>query len=91
MFLVLTENDIVNVILNRPDKHNALNMDLFKQLTATAMELRDDKSVRAVILSGAGPSFCSGLDVKVSGVHEKSDEAMMIRRVSRGAERRGAK
>lgn len=58
------ENDVVNVILNRPSKHNALNMDVFKELTAVANRLRDDKSVRAVILSGEGPSFCSGLDVK---------------------------
>ena len=57
-------NDIVNVELNRPEKHNALNMSIFKELTAIANDLRDDKNVRAVILSGAGPSFCSGLDVK---------------------------
>ena len=54
---------IVRVILNRPRKLNALNLDMFESIARAASELRDDGSVRAVILSGEGSAFCSGLDV----------------------------
>lgn len=57
-------NDIAYVTLNRPDKHNGLDMDLFHGLTRVARQLKKDRSLRAVILQGAGPAFCSGLDVK---------------------------
>lgn len=47
----------------RGDKHNALDWDMFCGLTAAARFIKKDRNVRAVILSGEGPSFCSGLDV----------------------------
>lgn len=53
---------IADVALNRPDKHNALDPAMFEALVATGLQLRDDHRVRAVVLSGSGPSFCSGLD-----------------------------
>lgn len=53
---------IAYVTLNRPDKLNGLDLPMFRQLIATAKRLRKDRSVRCVILSGAGSSFCAGLD-----------------------------
>lgn len=53
---------IAYVTLNRPDKLNGLDMPMFNQLIATAKQLRKNRSVRCVILSGAGSSFCAGLD-----------------------------
>lgn len=58
------ENGIARVILNRADKLNAIDMPMFQQLDSTARMLRKDKRVRVVIVSGNGPDFCSGLDVK---------------------------
>ncbi|MFA0373013.1 enoyl-CoA hydratase-related protein, partial [Vibrio sp. 10N.222.54.F6] len=58
------EDSIAYVSLNRPEKYNALNYELFKQIDACIVQLRKDKSLRAVILFGEGDSFCSGLDVK---------------------------
>ena len=55
---------IKNVELNRPDKMNALDGDMFKAICYTASELRKDKSVRVVIISGKGKAFCTGLDIK---------------------------
>ena len=56
-------NGIKHVELNRPDKLNALNLSLFQAIAKAAQEIRQDSSARAVILSGRGRAFCSGLDV----------------------------
>jgi len=56
--------NICVVTLNRPDKKNALDMDMFYAIRDAARDLASDRSLRAVILRGAGSSFCAGLDVK---------------------------
>jgi enoyl-CoA hydratase/carnithine racemase len=58
------ENGIALVTLNRPEKYNGLDMPMFKAITEAARSLKKDRSVRAIILSGSGEAFCSGLDVK---------------------------
>ncbi|MCB1581451.1 MAG: crotonase/enoyl-CoA hydratase family protein [Marinicella sp.] len=58
------ENHIAYVSLARPDKRNALDMAMFQAIATTAKQLRKDRSVRAVIISGQGEDFCSGLDVR---------------------------
>jgi enoyl-CoA hydratase/carnithine racemase len=54
---------VAEVRLSRPDKHNALDGAMFQAIVAAAERLRDEPGVRAVVLHGEGPSFCSGLDV----------------------------
>jgi enoyl-CoA hydratase/carnithine racemase len=53
---------IADVRLARADKHNALDYPMFEALDAASSELAAASDVRAVVLSGEGPSFCSGLD-----------------------------
>lgn len=53
---------VADVRLARPDKHNALDRAMFAALDEAAAELRGRADVRAVVLSGEGPSFCAGLD-----------------------------
>lgn len=53
---------IADVRLNRPEKLNGVTVPMLRELTATARELKRDRSVRAVVLSGNGDSFCAGLD-----------------------------
>jgi enoyl-CoA hydratase/carnithine racemase len=53
---------IAHVRLNRPDKLNALTLQTLEELAATARRLRADRTLRAVIVSGEGTSFCAGLD-----------------------------
>ncbi|GAB3029147.1 crotonase/enoyl-CoA hydratase family protein [Bowmanella dokdonensis] len=60
--LLEKQGAIAIVTLNRPDKHNGLDEAMFVQLLDTAKRLKKDRSVRCVILQGAGPSFCAGLD-----------------------------
>lgn len=57
------QDHIADVRLNRPDKMNALSWDMFEAITAAARQLAQDKSIRAVVLSGEGRSFCAGLDL----------------------------
>lgn len=57
-------NGIGHVILSRPDKCNALNFQMFKELDGAISELKKDRSIKVVILSGAAGNFSSGLDVK---------------------------
>jgi enoyl-CoA hydratase/carnithine racemase len=55
------------VTLNRPDKHNALDGAMFEAIVAAADQVAQMPEVRTVVLHGAGPSFCSGLDVSAFG------------------------
>jgi enoyl-CoA hydratase/carnithine racemase len=54
---------VATVTLTRPDKHNALDRAMFEGIAAAAAEIGSLPGVRAVVLHGEGPSFCSGLDV----------------------------
>ena len=56
------EGGVADVRLDRAEKMNALDNAMFDGLAATARELADDSSVRAVVLSGNGRAFCAGLD-----------------------------
>jgi enoyl-CoA hydratase/carnithine racemase len=60
---VVVDGHVATVTLTRPDKHNALDVEMFDAILAAAARLRDESAVRAVVLHGEGPSFCSGLDV----------------------------
>lgn len=53
---------VAHVRLSRPEKLNALTLGTLEELVATARTLRRDRTLRAVVLSGEGPSFCAGLD-----------------------------
>ncbi len=60
---VAIDDHVATVTLTRPDKHNALDVEMFEAILAATARLRDEPGVRAVVLNGEGPSFCSGLDV----------------------------
>jgi enoyl-CoA hydratase/carnithine racemase len=55
-------NGVADVRLNRPEKMNALDADMFRGLNEVGSALAANKRVRAVVLSGEGRSFCAGLD-----------------------------
>jgi len=59
------EGHVAEVMLDRPEKYNALDMQMFEALSEAADSLSRDRSVRAVILHGAGGNFCAGIDVGV--------------------------
>jgi 2-(1,2-epoxy-1,2-dihydrophenyl)acetyl-CoA isomerase len=55
---------VAKVVLNRPDKPNALTIDMRQSLCDHFAQLRFDDKVRAIIVTGAGRGFCSGADVE---------------------------
>jgi enoyl-CoA hydratase/carnithine racemase len=55
---------VAQVRLNRPDKLNAVDTAMFHALVEAGESLKADRSVRAVVLSGAGRGFCAGLDLE---------------------------
>jgi enoyl-CoA hydratase len=65
--LVDRRDGVALVTLNRPEKRNALSLDLRARLAATLAELAADDGVGALVLSGAGSAFCSGMDVTEFG------------------------
>jgi enoyl-CoA hydratase/carnithine racemase len=48
--------------LSRPEKLNALSMTLFAELREVLQQVRTDRSVRCVVITGAGRGFCAGAD-----------------------------
>ena len=60
------DTDLLWLVLNRPAALNAMNSLLVNELHTVLDELRQDQTVRVVILRGAGRGFCAGLDLKQS-------------------------
>jgi enoyl-CoA hydratase/carnithine racemase len=58
------DGGLARVTLTRPDKHNAVDFEMLDAVVAAQADLRAREGLRAVILRGEGPSFCSGLDFK---------------------------
>jgi len=61
--LIERRDDIVRVTLNRPDRLNALNLQLITDLRAAAAAIESDSGIRAAVLTAAGRAFCSGADL----------------------------
>ena len=62
-FLYEVQDDIATLTFNRPEVMNALTFEVYAQLRDLFVELRTDDSVKVVVMTGAGDSFCSGGDV----------------------------
>jgi enoyl-CoA hydratase len=67
--IVLTERHgaVALVTLNRPEALNALNRALRAEIVRVFNELKEDESIRAVVLTGAGRAFTAGVDLKEAG------------------------
>lgn len=63
LVLVETSGGVATLRMNRPDKLNALNVDLGRALVQALIHAGEDKSVRVIVLTGAGRAFCAGGDL----------------------------
>jgi len=63
VILINDEGSIRTLILNRPEKRNALNDELIAALKEALRAADADESVRAIVIRGAGKDFCSGADL----------------------------
>ncbi|NCS90240.1 MAG: hypothetical protein AUK34_08155 [Ignavibacteria bacterium CG2_30_36_16] len=80
MILFEKRNNTGIITLNRPEKRNALHPELVKQLKTKLIELKNDKGLTALIITGSGKSFCAGADLaylhdlqKYSSVQNEDD------------------
>lgn len=64
LILSIDERQIATLTLNRPDVHNALSLEMIRELRQVVVDLNKHPDVRAVILTGAGKSFCAGADLR---------------------------
>ena len=63
-FLVRTVDEgVVTIAINRPDRKNAMNNAMWREMPRLFHDIANDTSVRAVILTGAGDDFCAGADI----------------------------
>ena len=63
---------IRTIVLNRPERRNALTLDLLNELTAAVKVASDQPEERVLILRGAGAAFCTGLDLREAADHTKA-------------------
>ena len=61
--IACTQQGVARITLARGDKHNAMNLQMIRDLRAAAATLDADASVRVVVLAGDGASFCAGADL----------------------------
>src|SRR5947208_2045485 len=61
--LVSQEAGVLTITLNRPEKLNAFNPEMHRELRAALERAADEAQIRVVILTGAGRAFCAGQDL----------------------------
>src|SRR3546814_2743099 len=93
LVLVEVADAVATVTLNRPDARNALNRDLRKALYRTMADLDGRDDVAAIVLTGADPAFCAGLDLKelAGGGDALKETGATGERTDRSEERRVGK
>ena len=66
---ILTDvsENILTITINRPDKLNALNTQMIRDLIGAIDEADGDDAVRAIVVTGAGRAFCAGADLSAGG------------------------
>jgi enoyl-CoA hydratase/carnithine racemase len=79
----------VVVRFNRPERLNAINATMVRELQDAYASVRDDPAVRVVVLTGAGRGFCSGIDVRdfgafVPGVGDPTAERLRFQEMMAG-------
>ena len=67
VLLVETAGGVRTLTLNRPAARNALSSELMDRLVDGFRAAEDDPDVQAVVLTGADPAFCAGVDLKEAG------------------------
>jgi methylglutaconyl-CoA hydratase len=73
--LTSKEGPVSTLTLNRPDKRNALNIELLESLCAALAVVEADASQRIIVLRGAGSVFCSGMDLAEATALERAESS----------------
>jgi 2-(1,2-epoxy-1,2-dihydrophenyl)acetyl-CoA isomerase len=78
------EGNIATIILNRPERMNALNSDLVIALNAALARVHDDDSINVLVLAGAGRAFCAGGDLAAIGKGRQENRVEDLEPILRG-------
>jgi len=73
-----TKGAVATITLNRPDSLNSFNAELRRDLFNATNQAKDDPSIRAVVLTGAGRSFSAGADLKAGFKTGEDVEHMLV-------------
>jgi methylglutaconyl-CoA hydratase len=65
----------VKIVIDRPKKKNALDIQLMKNLNQKLLEIEKDQKVHVIVLEGEGSCFCSGLDLNEATERDKIEES----------------
>jgi methylglutaconyl-CoA hydratase len=76
--LYVVDQQIARITLNRPDKRNALDAEIVREIKAALDEAAIDPDVRVIVITGAGKDFCSGADLAAL---QKISEATVMENV----------
>jgi len=76
--IVEVAEGIATVTLNRPEKGNAMNVALVRELRDSLRRLADDEAVDVVVLTGAGRMFCAGQDMRGFSSAQESIEQVAL-------------
>jgi len=87
--MIEDEGAVRIVTMNRPEKRNALNMALSEALIETLRAANGAASVRALVLTGAGPAFCAGADLGEFAALTPANESLVERRAELTADLHG--
>jgi methylglutaconyl-CoA hydratase len=73
--LIETTDRVTTLTLNRPDRRNALTIELMNELTAAVEAASANPQQRVLVLRGAGKAFCAGLDLNETAITERAHES----------------
>src|SRR3990167_8420489 len=84
LITLTTNNGISTITLNRPEKRNALNQEMIKELIHMLQKVVQDTSSRVLMLKGEGEAFCAGADIawmqtiSMCSADENYDDAQLL-------------
>jgi feruloyl-CoA hydratase/lyase len=78
LLVEISDEGILTITLNRPQKRNAMNVELTFEMQDLLGAVAANKAVRVVVLKGAGDGFCAGMDIKDFFDASERDEATLV-------------
>nr|BFE80893.1 hypothetical protein GCM10020093_034940 [Planobispora longispora] len=74
-FALSVDDHVATLRIDRPDKRNAMSARMWRALPGILAPLAEDPAVRALVLTGAGGTFCAGADIsEIAGLAEDGDD-----------------
>lgn len=77
--LFTTDSGVATLTLNRPDKSNAFDDEMTRELLDALKQIERDETIRAIVLTGAGKNFCAGQDLAAFLARQNSPEGLSVR------------